>query len=379
MDKVYSDALELHQKFSGKLEVASKVPLATRDDLSLAYTPGVGQVSVAIGEDKKLARLYTLKRNTIAVITDGSAILGLGNLGPEAAIPVMEGKAILFKRFAGLDAFPICLATQDVEEIIQAVKLIAPVFGGINLEDISAPRCFEIEKRLIAELDIPVMHDDQRGTATVALAALINSLKVVHKEAGAVKVVILGAGAAGIATAKLLLKYRFKNIILCDRQGALYDGRANLNEAKAAIAALTNHENKSGTLADVLLEADVLIGVSGPNLVTKEMVQSMSPLAIIIAMSNPVPEIMPDIAKEAGAAVVATGRSDFPNQCNNALVFPGVFRGALDNNVQRITDEMLIEAAKNLAALVAEPSADKILPSIFEETVAPVVAAAIKD
>jgi malate dehydrogenase (oxaloacetate-decarboxylating) len=377
MDKVYQESLDLHRLHKGKLEVSSKVPLASREDLALAYTPGVGQVSVEIGKDKSLARDYTLKRNTIAVVSDGSAILGLGNLGPEAAIPVMEGKAILFKKFADLDAFPICLDTQDVEEIIKAVKLIAPVFGGINLEDISAPRCFAIEERLVKELAIPVMHDDQHGTATVVLAALINALRVVNKEAANIKVVFLGAGASGIATAKLLLLYGVKNIILCDRTGAIVSGRQDLSEVKAGLAEITNPEKLDGAIAEVIKGADVVIGLSGQGVITPEMVKSMAQEPIVFALSNPVPEIMPDLALLAGARVVATGRSDFANQVNNALVFPGIFRGALDNQVRQITNNMLIAAAKNLAGLVASPTAEEILPSIFEESAVPAVASAI--
>jgi malate dehydrogenase (oxaloacetate-decarboxylating) len=379
MDKVYEDSLKLHKDHHGKMELKSKVPVNTREDLSLAYTPGVGQVSIEIGKDRSLAKEYTLKHNTIAVVSDGSSILGLGNLGPEAAIPVMEGKAILFKEFANVDAFPICLDTQDTEEIIRTIKNIAPVFGGINLEDISAPRCFEIEKRLKAELDIPVMHDDQHGTAVVVLAGLINSLKLKGTQKEKVNIVINGAGAAGTAITELLLLYGFKNIILCDSQGAIYSERSELSEDKKKIALVTNLNKTSGPLIETLKGADVFIGVSRGNLLTKEMVQSMNESPIVFALANPVPEIMPDIAKEAGAYIVATGRSDFPNQINNVLAFPGIFRGALDNQVHQITDPMLIAAAEALAGHVDELSVDKVLPNVFDKGVAAEVAKAIRD
>lgn len=379
MDKIYSDSLKMHKKFRGKLEIKSKVKLKNRADLSLAYTPGVAQVSIEIGKNKKLAKEYTMKRNSVAVITDGSAILGLGNLGPEAALPVMEGKAILFKEFANVDAFPICLDTQDTEEIIKTVKYLAPVFGGINLEDISAPRCFEIERRLIDELDIPVMHDDQRGTATVVLAALINTLKLKKVDKANIKVVINGAGAAGTAVAKLLLRYGVKNILSCDTKGLLYVGRPGMNEPKKELAMITNPKEKQGqSLAEVMKDADVFIGVSAPNVVTKEMVKSMNKNPAIFAMANPTPEILPDIAKEAGAYIVATGRSDYPNQINNVLVFPGVFRGALDNNIRSITDDMLVRAAENLAKYVKKVSPVNILPSPLDKGVVKVIAKAIK-
>lgn len=386
MDKVYLDALELHKKHGGKIEIKNKIPLKDRADLSLAYTPGVAQVSVEIGKDKNLAYEYTIKKNMVAVVSDGSAILGLGNLGPEAAIPVMEGKAALFKEFAGIDAFPICLDTQDAEEIIKAVKYIAPVFGGINLEDISAPRCFEIEERLIKELDIPVMHDDQRGTATVVLAALINALKVKRVSKEEIKIVVNGAGAAGTAIAKMLLKYGFKNLILCDSKGAIYAGRPELNSTKEQMAELTNLACKLGlnepgcavgNLVSALEGADVFIGVSKAGVLTGDMVKKMNKEPIIFALANPTPEIMPDLAKEAGAYIVATGRSDFPNQLNNVLAFPGIFRGALDNGVKKITDEMLIRAAENLADCVTEPKAEMILPNIFDKAIVFAVSKAI--
>lgn len=376
---VYEQSLALHREHHGKLAVTSKVPLENRDDLSLAYTPGVAEVCRKIATDISLAKTLTLKANTIAIVTDGSAILGLGNLGPEAAIPVMEGKAILFKKFAGLDAFPICLSTQDTDEIVRAVKMIAPVFGGINLEDIAAPRCFEVEVRLKAELNIPVMHDDQHGTATVVLAALINALKVAKKKIADVGIVINGAGAAGIATTELLLAYGAKHIIVCDSQGIIVSDRRDLSPAKESLASRTNAGGVHGTLADALNEVDIFIGVSASNVLTADMVQSMNKDPIIFALANPTPEIMPDAAKKAGAFIVATGRSDFPNQVNNALVFPGIFRGALDHGVTQITDTMLIDAAEALAAHVKDRSPEKILPSIFDAGVAEAVASAIHD
>src|SRR3989338_1466660 len=328
MDKVYADSLKLHKKFHGKLEVRSKVPIKNKADLSLAYTPGVAEVCRVIAKDKTLAREYTMKRNTVAVVSDGSAILGLGNLGPEAALPVMEGKAILFKEFAGVDAFPICLDTQDTEEIIKAVKYLAPVFGGINLEDISAPRCFEIENRLKKELAIPVMHDDQHGTAVVVLAAMINAMKLKKMDKSAAKVVISGAGAAGTAVTKMLVKYGFKNICVCDSKGLIHKRRTDLNKSKIELAELTNPSTDGGDdLKGALKEADVFIGVSGPGIITRHEVKSMNPKPVIFALANPVPEIMPDEAMAGGAFIVASGRSDFPNQINNVLAFPGLFRG----------------------------------------------------
>ncbi len=374
---IYQEAEILHKKYRGKLEVRSKVPLTSRSELSLAYSPGVAEISRLIAKDKALAYTYTLKGNTVAVISDGSAILGLGNLGPEAALPVMEGKCALFKEFAGVDAFPICLDTQDEEEIIKTVKYLAPNFGGINLEDISAPRCFNIEARLKAELNIPVMHDDQHGTATVVLAGLINSLKIVGLEKEKVKLVLNGAGAAGDAIANLLYGYGFKNIIVIDREGAIHKKRPNLSEAKKRLAAFTNPQQLVGRLEDVIVNADIFVGVSAPGVLTSEMVKSMSNKPIIFALANPTPEIMPDEAKSAGAFIVATGRSDFPNQINNVLVFPGVFRGALDNKVKQITDEMLVRAAENLANLVERPNADLILPDPFDKRVAIAVSRAI--
>jgi len=378
MSDLNQESLELHRLYGGKLSTAVTVPLEDGHDLSLAYTPGVAAVCNAIAADKSSARQYTIKGRTIAVITDGSAILGLGNLGAEAALPVMEGKCALFKKFSGVDAFPICLDTQDTEEIIKTVKYLAPVFGGINLEDIAAPRCFEIERRLQAELDIPVMHDDQHGTASVVLAALINALKLRASDKASVKVVISGAGAAGNAITRLLSGYGVQNIIVCDRQGAIYTGRPGLDEEKMLIAAMTNQEKQSGTLAEVLVGADIFIGVSSAGLVTQEMVKRMASRPIVFALANPTPEIMPAEAEAAGAFVVASGRSDYKNQINNVLIFPGVFRGALDNGVKLITDAMLVQAAENLAALVDDLSVDKILPNPFSKRIAPAVASAIK-
>lgn len=378
MDKVYEDSLKIHLDNHGKLEVNSKVPLNTREELSIAYTPGVGRVCLAISENQALSKEYTIKHNTVAVITDGSSVLGFGNLGPHAAIPVVEGKAALFKRFANIDAFPICLDTQDTEEIIDTIRNIAPIFGGINLEDISAPRCFEIEQRLRKELRIPIMHDDQHGTAVVVLAGLINALKVARLEKETVKIVINGVGAAGIATTRLLLKYGFKNIILCDTQGAIYQGRPDLTLVKEELSHITNLEKIKGSLAQCLEGANIFIGVSKGGLLTAEMIKGMAASPIIFALANPVPEIMPDIAKAAGAAIVATGRSDFPNQLNNVLAFPGIFRGALDNGVVELDDVMFTKAAEALAAIVKDPSPENILPSIFNEEVTPAVASAIK-
>ncbi|OGH92605.1 MAG: malate dehydrogenase [Candidatus Magasanikbacteria bacterium RIFOXYD2_FULL_39_9] len=379
MDKVYKDSLKLHKKFHGKLELKSKVPIKNKADLSLAYTPGVAQVCREIGKDKSLAREYTIKKNTVAVISDGSAILGLGNLGPEAAIPVMEGKAVLFKEFGGVDAFPICLDTQDTEEIIKTVKYLAPVFGGINLEDISAPRCFEIEERLKKEMSIPVMHDDQHGTAVVVLAAMINALKIKRLDKSKAKVVISGAGAAGTAVAKILMNYGFKNVSVCDSKGLIYKERGDLNNAKLDLAILTGASAVPDiSLKGVLKNTDVFIGVSGPNIITRAEVKSMNAKPIILVLANPVPEIMPDEARAGGAFIIGTGRSDFPNQINNVLAFPGIFRGALDNKVTQITEEMLVKAAKNLANYVKKPSRENILPKPFDKGVAKAVAKAIR-
>ena len=359
-------ALEAHEKWNGKLETGLKSPIKSREDLSIAYTPGVAAPCRVIAEDKEQAYKYTLKANTVAVVSDGSAVLGLGNIGPEAAMPVMEGKCALFKAFGDVNAFPICLDTQDPDEIVAAVKAIAPTFGGINLEDISAPRCFEIESRLKKELNIPVFHDDQHGTAIVVLAGTINALKLVNKNAADCHVVVNGAGAAGIAITKLLLLYGFKHVILCDSKGIVSKDSPNLNWAKKEITEVTNLENKTGSLADALVGADIFIGVSAPGVVTAEMVKSMNKDAIIFAMANPTPEIMPDIAKEAGARVIGTGRSDFPNQVNNVMVFPGIFRGALEGRAEQITDDMKLVAAK-------------ALPEVFDPRVADLVSKAVKE
>lgn len=379
MNDIYKQSLELHKKHRGKIEVISKVPLTNKSELSLAYTPGVAEVSREIGRDIELAYEYTSKGNMVAIVSDGSAILGLGNLGAHAAIPVMEGKAAIFKEFAGVDAFPICVNTQDVEEIIALVKNIAPVFGGINLEDISAPRCFEIEERLRAELPIPVMHDDQHGTATVVLAGLINALKLRGSKKEDVRVVMSGAGAAGTAITKILLAYGFNHFIVCDTQGAIHNERGGLNSEKQILAGITNLDKKKGTLAEVLHGADIFIGVSKPGLLTAEMVRTMVERPIIFALSNPVPEIMPDIAKEAGAFVVATGRSDFPNQINNSLAFPGIFRGALDHRIKQFNEGMFVRAAEALAGYVVNPTTDQLLPAQFDKGVVDVVKNAIRE
>ena len=375
---IYQESLELHRKNRGKFEIKSKVRVENKQDLSLAYSPGVAEVSRQIAKNKELAYSHTFKGNTIAVISDGSAILGLGNLGPEAAIPVMEGKCILFKEFAGVDAIPICLATQNVEEIIQTIKYLAPNFAGINLEDISAPRCFEIEKRLKKELDIPVMHDDQHGTATVVLAGLINSLKLKKMSEKEAQVVINGAGAAGSAISDLLFKYGFKNIVVVDSQGAIYEGRDNIGAEKAHLATYTNPYNKKGILSEVLKGVDIFIGVSVAGALSPADIKSMAKDPVIFALANPSPEIMPDLAKLAGAYIIATGRSDYPNQINNVLAFPGIFKGALKNRVAEISDTMLQKAARNLANLVEYLGPEQILPNPFDERVALSVAEAIK-
>lgn len=377
MADIYAESVELHKRNKGKLEIRSKVPVTNRRELSLAYSPGVAGVCREIAADKAKSFELTYRGNAVAVVSDGSAILGLGNLGAEAALPVMEGKAILFKEFGGVDAFPICLATQDTEEIIRAVKLLAPNFAGINLEDISAPRCFEVEKRLKAELDIPVMHDDQHGTAVVVLAGLINALKLRGSGRGEVKVVINGAGAAGIATAKLLIKYGFRDILIADSQGIICEGRDCMNPSKDEIAKLTNLGKVTGDLAEAVQGADVFIGMSAPDVLKEEMVKAMNEKAIIFALANPVPEIMPDAAKAAGAYIVASGRSDFSNQVNNVLAFPGIFRGALDHKVRQITDEMLTRAAEAIAASVEDPTPENIIPDPFDRRVPERVAEAI--
>lgn len=373
-------ALQLHEEWKGKLETAPKCKIATREDLALAYTPGVAEPCKVIAEDKEAAYKYTIKSNTVAVVSDGSAVLGLGNIGPYAAMPVMEGKAVLFKEFGGVNAFPICLDTQDTEEIIKTVVNIAPAFGGINLEDISAPRCFEIEERLKKLLDIPVFHDDQHGTAIVVLAGIINGLKVVGKKKEDCKVVVNGAGSAGVAITKLLLTYGFSNIIMCDKVGIVSKSTEGLNWMQQKMAELTNPNNETGTLADALKGADIFVGVSAPGIVSQEMVASMNKDSILFAMANPVPEIMPDLAKAAGARVVGTGRSDFPNQVNNVVAFPGIFKGALEGRATRITEEMKLAAANAIASLVPddELNEDNIMPEAFDPKVAEVVAQAVK-
>ncbi len=372
-------SLDLHHTHKGKFEIISKIPLETRDDLSLAYTPGVAASCRKIAENRDDVYTYTAKGNLVAVVTDGSAVLGLGNIGPYAAMPVMEGKCLLFKKFGGVDAVPICLATQDSEQIIQAVKNISPTFGGINLEDIAAPNCFIIEERLKKELDIPVFHDDQHGTAIVVLAGLINALKIVGKDFTQIKCVMSGIGAAGVAIAKILLRYGVSNIVMTDRDGALYRGRtSDMNPFKEALNRVTNPENLQGNLAEVIEGADVFIGVSAANILTQDMVKRMANDAVIFAMANPVPEIMPDIALSCGAKIVATGRSDFPNQINNILAFPGIFRGVLDVRASHITEEMKISAALALAKMVPHPTVQKIIPSPFEDGLAQRVAEAVK-
>ncbi len=373
-------AIALHKEWKGKLSVEAKAAVKTREDLALAYTPGVAEPCKLIAENPREAYTYTIKQNTIAVVSDGSAVLGLGNIGPEAAMPVMEGKAVLFKEFGGVNAFPICLDTQDVDEIVKAVTQLAPTFGGINLEDISAPRCFEIERRLKETLSIPVFHDDQHGTAIVVLAGIINALKLTGKKKEDCHVVINGSGAAGIAIAKLLLRYGFKHILLCDSKGIISSKTGKLNWIKKEMLEVTNLEDKSGTLADALVGADIFIGVSAPGVVTQDMVRSMNKDAILFAMANPVPEIMPDLAKEAGARIVGTGRSDFPNQVNNVVVFPGIFKGALEGHARQITEEMKLAAAQAIADLVTpeELCDDFILPEAFNPQVAEVVSATVK-
>lgn len=373
-------ALKLHEEWNGKLETTSKCSVKSREDLALAYTPGVAEPCKVIADDSSAAYKYTLKANTVAVVSDGSAVLGLGNIGPYAAMPVMEGKAVLFKEFGGVNAFPICLNTQDTDEIIKTVVNIAPAFGGINLEDISAPRCFEIEEKLKTLLDIPVFHDDQHGTAIVVLAGVINALKVTGKMKESCRVIVNGAGSAGIAITKLLLTYGFKNIILCDKVGILSKKSENLNWMQEKMMDETNLTGMEGSLSDALKGADIFIGVSAPNIVTADMVTSMNKDAIIFAMANPVPEIMPDIAKAAGAKVVGTGRSDFPNQINNVVAFPGIFKGALEGRATQITEEMKLAAALAIASLVDdnELNEDNIMPQPFDPRVCEVVSNAVK-
>ena len=377
MRKVSDRTFLLH--LGGKLEVHSKVPLKTRDDLSRAYTPGVARICLAIAADKSDARRLTIKRNTVAVVTDGSAVLGLGNIGPEAALPVMEGKAALFKRFADVDAWPVCLDTQDVDEIVRTVQLIAPVYGGINLEDISAPRCFEVERRLKELLDIPVFHDDQHGTAIVVLAALINALRLVNKDLSKVKIVLNGAGAAGVAILKLLMLSGASNIIAFDSKGSIYDGRENLDSARQWLAENTNQSKFTGDLEGAMKDTDIFIGVSAPNVLSEAAAAGMAKDGIVFALSNPDPEIDPLIARKH-ARVVATGRSDYPNQINNVLAFPGIFRGLLDAGASKITDEMLVAAAEAIAACVKPEQLNEsfIVPSVFDAAVAPAVASAVR-
>lgn len=374
-------SLKMHEEHKGKVEVVSKVAVKNREDLSTAYTPGVAEPCRKIRDNKADVYKYTCKGNMVAVVSDGTAVLGLGDIGPEAAIPVMEGKSILFKEFGGVDAFPICLDTKDVDEIVETVKRIAPVFGGINLEDISAPRCFEIEKRLKEELDIPVFHDDQHGTAIVVSAGLINALKLVGKPFDEANVVINGAGSAGISICKLLLQLGIGNVVLVDRQGALCPGQDWMNPAQAEMAEITNKDRQTGSLAEIMKGKDVFVGVSAPNIVTAEMVASMAADPIVFAMANPTPEIMPEEAAKGGVRVMATGRSDYPNQINNVLVFPGIFRGALDAKATGITEEMKMAAAKAIASIVTddELKEDYIIPGAFDERVAKVVAKAVAD
>lgn len=373
-------AIRMHQKWNGKLETVSKTPVKTREDLAIAYTPGVAEPCRLIAADRSLAYTYTIKSNTIAVVSDGSAVLGLGNIGPYAAMPVMEGKCVLFKEFGNVNAVPVCLDTQDTEEIIRTVQLIAPGFGGINLEDISAPRCFEIEERLKKLLDIPVFHDDQHGTAIVVLAGIINSLKLTGKKKEHCRIVVNGAGSAGIAITKLLLSYGFSHIILCDRNGIIGSDYPDLNQIQREMTKVTNLENRSGTLSDALAGADIFIGVSAPGIVTPQMVSSMNQDAILFAMANPVPEIMPDEAKAAGARIIGTGRSDFPNQINNVVAFPGIFKGALEGHARQITEEMKLAAAKAIAGLVPENLLrnDYIMPQPFDPQVTEAVSQAVK-
>ena len=374
-------ALELHKEWKGKISTEAKCEVKTREDLALAYTPGVAEPCKVIHEDPKEAYTYTLKQNTIAVVSDGSAVLGLGNIGPEAAMPVMEGKAVLFKEFGGVNAFPICLKTQDVDEIVETVQRLEPTFGGINLEDISAPRCFEIERRLKETMNIPVFHDDQHGTAIIVLAGVINSLKLTGKKKEDCRIVVNGSGAAGIAISKLLLRYGFRHLVICDSKGIISRDRENLNWIKKEMLEVTNLDNQNGTLADALVGADIFIGVSAPNSVTEEMVRSMNKDAILFAMANPVPEIMPDLAKAAGARIVGTGRSDFPNQVNNVQVFPGIFKGALEGKARQITEDMKLAAAEALAGIVSDEELNEefILPEAFNPKVSEVVSAAVRE
>lgn len=372
-------ALKMHEKWNGKIEITSRAELNTMADLAVAYTPGVAEPCLKISEDVDLSYQYTRRGNLVAVVTDGTAVLGLGDIGPEAGMPVMEGKCVLFKRFGDVDAFPLCVRSKDVDEIVDTITLLAGSFGGINLEDISAPRCFEIEKKLKERCDIPIFHDDQHGTAVVVLAGLINALKLVEKKMTDIEVVVNGSGAAGIAITKLLMTTGLKNVVLCDTKGAIYEGRDNLNSTKTEMAKISNLQKRTGQLADVIKGADVFIGVSAPGVLTREMVGTMAAKPIVLAMANPVPEIMPDEAKKAGVAVMGTGRSDFPNQINNVLAFPGIFRGTLDVRASDINDEMKLAAAYAIASIVteAELSPEYIIPNSFNEQVSPAVAAAV--
>ena len=376
---IAQESLRLHEQWQGKLETVPKMKIETREDLALAYTPGVAEPCRKIAENPSDAYKYTMKANTVAVVSDGSAVLGLGNIGPAAAMPVMEGKCALFKTFGGVNAVPLCLDTQDVDEIVETVKRLAPSFGGINLEDISAPRCFEIERRLIDELDIPVFHDDQHGTAIVVLSGVINALRLTGKQKEACRVVVNGAGSAGIAIAKLLLNYGFRNLILCDKCGIINSRSEGINEVQRAMLATTNLNDEEGTLADAMRGADIFVGVSAPGIVSADMVKSMNSDAILFAMANPTPEIFPDVARAAGARVVGTGRSDFPNQINNVVAFPGIFKGALESRATRITEQMKLAAAEALAALVSddELSEDFIMPEPFDPRAVEAVAAAV--
>lgn len=376
---IAQESLRLHEQWQGKLETVPKMRIETREDLALAYTPGVAEPCRKIAENPSDAYKYTMKANTVAVVSDGSAVLGLGNIGPAAAMPVMEGKCALFKTFGGVNAVPLCLDTQDVDEIVETVKRLAPSFGGINLEDISAPRCFEIERRLINELDIPVFHDDQHGTAIVVLSGVINALRLTGKQKETCRVVVNGAGSAGIAIAKLLLNYGFRNLILCDKCGIINSRSEGINEAQRAMLATTNLNDEEGTLADAMRGADIFVGVSAPGIVSADMVKSMNSDAILFAMANPTPEIFPDVARAAGARVVGTGRSDFPNQINNVVAFPGIFKGALESRATRITEQMKLAAAEALAALVSddELSEDFIMPEPFDPRAVEAVAAAV--